>query len=904
MPENVRNQKNRELGEKIVSVMTVSGKVILRILSYVLNVLITLLLIGGTTAIIVGSVFALYMKNYVDPTFDLSMLKASTGDTTTRIYYMDYATDDDRLAGRGTAVEIEDQRLYGSENSLWADYTEIPATLIDAFVSYEDHRFWDHNGVDWWSTTGAVINMVFPLRDREYGASTITQQLIKNATGDNQVKITRKVQEIMRALYLESTMSKEDIITSYLNVVYFGNNCYGVKSAAKTYFDKDLSQLSVAECASLAAIVKNPTHNDPAYHAEKNAEQRSHVLFTMHKFGKITDSQYDAALVEELHIALTERAGDINDDTQIEVDGKINSWYTDALIDEVRDALMEKYDYSREIASNIIYGGGLQIYSVMDPEVQSVMEEIYYNDDKYFMKSYAAVQPESAMVIVNPYNGDVLGLIGGRGVKTQNRAFNRATQAKRPPGSSIKPIAVYGPALNEGVITWSSIFDDVPLQFNDISKDRSEDHTPEWDGWPNNLPDYYFGLTTVADGLTRSSNTISLGILSKLGVDVSYDYLKNKLHIDSVVDSYTNAAGQKFTDIALSPLGLGQLTNGLSVLEITSAYTIFTNKGMYYEPRMYTKVTDSEGNVILEDDQQSSVVYNNEWAATIMTRMMQNVVNFGTAMDVSLRYSVDVAGKTGTSNADFDRWFVGFTPYYVGGVWVGYDTNLNLSDFPGNPASNIWDKVMLKLHEKYINEAASGGAELKHFEDAPGVIQASFCKDSGKLTTDACALDPRGSRVGYGYFTEDTAPSEECDTHVVVWYDPTPGQSGGVVVDRDLYTGNKDALVQTALIRVDSRNFPVEVPVFDAMYVYRELPSGVKPAGWWGVPFFANMLDDGVYCGYTPGYSYPYNRFCWQYFDYKKWQEENKKTEEPSNETTVTETVTRDDDLFSGRTTE
>ena len=919
MPGNIKNKlKNVNWGKAAKNTVSVIGRVLLRLVTYVFNILITTLLICGTTAIIVGSVFALYVKNYVDPTFDLSLMKASSADTTTRIYYMDYETEEDRLAGRGTAVEIEDQRLFGSENSLWADYTEIPQLVIDALVSYEDHRFWDHNGVDWWSTVGAVANTVFHFRGDEYGASTITQQLIKNVTGDNEVKITRKIQEIMRALYLERTMSKEDIITDYLNVVYFGNNCYGIRSAAKTYFDKELDELSIAECASLVAILKNPTQNDPAYHVEKNAEQRGDVLYTMHKFGKITDTEYDDALTEELYIALTERSGDISDDTQTDTGAKVNSWYTDALIDAVRDALMEKYDYSREVASNIIYGGGLQIYSVMDPEVQSVMEEVYYNDDEYFLRSGAAVQPESAMVIVNPYNGDVLGLVGGRGVKTQNRAFNRATQAKRPPGSSIKPIAVYGPALNEGIITWATTFDDAPILFNDVNKEKDKykgdpkDYKPEWDGWPNNLPDWYKGLMPVADGLMYSKNTVSLGILSRLGVDVSFDYVKNRLHIDSLVEEYTNSAGQTFTDKALSPLGLGQLTNGLTVLDITSAYTIFTNNGMYYSPRLYTKVTDASGNTILDDEQSVSVVYENEWTSSIMTRMMQRVVSdLGTASNVTLSKKVNVAGKTGTSNADYDRWFLGFTPYYVGGVWVGYDTNLKLSDFKDNPASDIWNKVMTKLHEKYITAAENGGEPIKEFVDAPGVVYAPYCRYSGKMYSDACKLDPRCGTYAddplcYGYFTEDTVPDEECDTHVVVWYNTEPEKSGGVVYDLKYYTGDKDSLKEIALVKNENRNYPIDVKVEDAQYVYRELPDGVKPGGWWGIPYFYNMIDEDMFVGHSSGVGYPYNRFCWQYFDSEKWEKDNKKKGSGSSsaETTVTSEKSSDDDLFSDRTEE
>ncbi len=890
--------KNIDWTREILNVIRIIGKIALRILSYVLNIVLTLLLVVATTAIIVGTVFALYIKNYVDPTIDSSMLVSSKDSATSRVYYYDYETEADRLMGNGTPVEMEGQRLHGSENSLYSDYSEIPEDLINAFICYEDHRFWSHSGVDWWATAHAVVNYALQLGDK-FGASTITQQLVKNITGDDEVKITRKVQEILRALYLESTTSKEDILTMYLNIIYLGNNCYGVKSAAETYFGKELGELTVTECAALAAIVKNPSRYEPARHVEENKEQRGDVLYTMWLYGAITEGEYQKALGEELNIVLGDE--DFGDD--VETPGEeyeVYSWYTEALIDEVRDALMEKYDYSATTASLVIFQNGLQIYSVMDPEVQDTLEEVYYNDDIYFPTSIAAVQPESAMVIVNPYNGDVLGLIGGRGEKYIDRGLNRATHTKRPPGSSIKPLSVYAPGINEGVITWSTVLDDVPVRFNDKNAENigEPDYKADWVGWPANLPAIYYGLTTVADGLQRSANTIAVRILQKLGVDTSFDYLRNKLQMDSIVEQYENSGGTAYTDKDLAPLALGQLTKGVSVLDITAAYSIFTNNGVYNEPRFYTQVLDSEGNVILGDDSQSRIVISDQ-TATIMTKMMQNVVNYGTAQDVTLRNYVDVAGKTGTSNADYDRWFVGYSPYYIGGVWVGYDNNLMLSDFWVNPASNIWNTVMLKLHQKFIDDAKAGGEPLKKFEMAADVVTASFCKDSGKLISDACKLDPRGSRVGYGYFTADTVPTEECDVHVKVLYDPTPGKDGGVALSKDLYTGNDANLIEISLIKVEDRSFPIQINVTDAQYVYRELPEDVRPAAWWGVAFWSGLLDEEEYAGSSPYTDYPYNRFCWKYFDYSPW--DNPKNEPKTDEPLRDPDDDEDADVDTGR---
>ncbi len=886
-----KNPKEIDWGREVLHAFAVVGKILLKILSYLLNIILTVLLICILTGIIVGGVFAIYIKNNIDPTIDTSLLITAGADTTTRIYYMDYETEEDRQNRIGTAVELEDERIYASENSLWASYSQFPKYLWQAFVAIEDHRFDDHNGVDWLGTGKAVANFFLGFEEMR-GASTITQQLVKNLTGNDEVRVQRKIQEILQALDLEKQKSKEEILEMYLNIIYFSNNCTGVQAAANYFFDKDVSELELVECAALAAIVKNPSLYDPVRFPEENAKRRIDVLYAMWEYGYITEAEYLDNKYKELTLVLS-------NDTQSSETGNVFSWYKETVFNDVRDALMEKYGFDQYTASMMIYSGGLKIYTVMDPEVQSIMEEVYENDTEYFPYSSDGLQPHSAMVVVDPYTGDVLGIVGGRGEKQDNRILNYATGTTRSPGSSIKPLAVYAPALDAGLINFASVFDDVPVTFGNYEQTGGMPSP-----WPGNLPYVYSGLTTVNQAIITSKNTIAVRVLQELTIEKSFDFVKNQLGISSFIDAYTTESGQILTDKGLASLALGQMNLGLTVEEITAAYSIFQNNGVYNKPRTFLYVYDSNDNLILENKSEEKIVIS-EQTASIMTTMMENVMHQGTGTSVTLRNTVDVAGKTGTAGNDFDRWFVGYTPYYVGGVWFGYEMNLSLSDFRQNPSCLVWDTVMTKLHQKYIDEANAGGAPLKTFEQAAGVIECEYCLDSGEMPTEACRLDPRGNRIVKGYFTRDNMPDAPCNTHVVVKYDSVVG---GVVLDIENYTGSLTDLKDTALIRVDSRAFPMEITVTDAQYVYRDLPSNVTPGGWWGEPFFQNAIPNGVYVGVTNTWSL-YNRFCYDHFDFEKFYREHPsarpdaagtESTEPSDETEDAGGAVNEDEIYGG----
>ena len=845
--------------EKIKHGFMIAGRVLFRVFSIALNVILTVLLIAMITGVIVGTVFAMYIKNYIDPTIDPSLLITRGTDTTTRLYYTEYETEDDRILGVGKDIEIENQRLYGSDNSIWASYDQFPQYLIDAFISIEDHRFLSHNGVDWIRTSSAILGFFFG--EGNYGGSTITQQLIKNLTGDDEPTIQRKVEEIFRALDLEKKLDKTEILELYLNVVFLSNNCTGVQAAANFYFGKDVSELDLVECASLAAIVKNPSKYEPLRHdvvmyvdeetglekEDGNRKRINDVIWTMWKQGRITEAEYEEATSTD--IVVVANSGNSS------LVREVNSWYTDAVFNDVKSALMDEYGYSDYVASMMIYNGGLQIYTAMDYEIQQTLEYVYEHDDEasgFFDHASSAEQPESAMVICDPYTGDVLALVGGRGEKTQNRILNRATMTKRPPGSSIKPISVYGPALDIGYITYGTVIDDTPVTFNGT--------TP----YPKNAPNWYNGLTTIHEAIKVSKNTVAMKTLDMLGIDNSFDFLRDKLQINSVLESKETSWGTIVTDKAPAPLSLGQLSYGLTVQEITNAYSIFVNNGIFSKSRLWTRVTDNNGNIILDNPIEQQPVISSQ-TATIMTKMLQEVTSQGTASGITLRWDIDCAGKTGTTQEDYDRWFVGFTPYYVGGVWFGYDLNQSLSEFYDNPAVFLWDRVMQILHKKYIDNAEN--EPIKEFVDAPGVIQCTYCKDSGMLMSEACYADPRGDRSEVGYFTEATKPTEECNVHKLVNYCTSGhGIAGPDCPEKDVK--------QVGLLNLD-RSFDYQVYIKDAQYTCRD--GKFVPTKAQNLPYYQPLLGEHKYSGISEE-TKQYNSYCTVHTNFDKLEHPEKYT--------------------------
>ncbi len=788
-----------------------TGVMVKKTFQWIFNILLTLLLIFSISGIVIGATFFGYVQDYlIEEDYDINNLKINL-DQTTKIYYKD---------ANGNDVELEDQRIYGTENRSWASISTMPKHLTDAFVAIEDERFWTHSGVDWKRTMGAVLE--FAGGNDSYGGSTITQQLIKNITKEDDTTIQRKVKEIFRALSLTKKRTKAEVLEMYLNTINLSRSNYGVQAAANYYFGKDVSELTLVESAALAAIPKSPTKYDPVRNPENNKERRGYVLDKMEELEWITPEECEKAKNTELVINITA------------IDGtfiKSNSYFKDALIEQLIDDLYEVYGYSREYATSIIYSGGLSIYATIDPEVQTAMEEIFA-DPATFQRVSDGIQPQSAMVVMDPYTGDVKGLVGGR-EKTGDRDLNRATQSKRQIGSSIKPLTVYAPAMDLGLINYSTIIDDTPVTYE---KDLGR-------YWPINAPRRYDGLLTVNRAVETSKNTIAIKILQNLTPDYSYSFAKNKLHLDSLVAS----------DKDLAPLALGGLTNGLTVMEVAAAYSIFPNGGTYSAPRLYTKVLRSDGTVLLEQGIEQEYAISADTAA-VMTKILQNVVKNGTAAAISLDRKIDVAGKTGSTNDDKDRYFAGFTPYYVGACWFGYDIPKYLGQFSSNPAMLAWEKVMERINKPFMDEASSGGAPLKKF-DFSRLTEKEFCLDSGVLPVAACTCDLRGARISTGWYAKSQIPTDTCDTHVMIDWDSTTAQVATPACPTSL-------LMQIALIRVDDRNFIENIPITDARYTCRTRAGDPLNVLNPGEPYYMSTMPVDTYPGYSPGVDQPQNSYC------------------------------------------
>ena len=792
----------------------------------VLNTFLTIFLIIMISGTIMGLALLMYIKSYVNTEYDIENLKLDL-DQTTSIYYMDY-TDDERTMG--SWVEWEEERIHGSENRLWVSYADIPENLINAFVAIEDQRFWDHSGVDWKRTVGAVLT-VFKTGSFGYGGSTITQQLIKNVSGDKDVKIQRKIEEIFRALSLEEKKSKEDILEMYLNTIYLSQGCNGVQSAANFYFHKDVSDLTLAECASLASITNLPTYYDPIQNPENNKYRQEVILEEMRKQEYISEEEYKEAIAEELIFFNEEEYEEENENTVV------HSWFVETLIKDVISDLMEEKGLDENTATQMLYSGGLKIYATVDREVQESMEEVFENEENY--PELEGVQPEAAMIVINPYNSNVLGVIGARGKKETNGNWNNVTMSERQPGSSFKPIAVYSQAVESGIAGYSTIVDDYPVNVNPATGNV----------WPYNSPNQYRGYTSVCDAIIRSVNTVAVRLIDQIGVEESFYFLRDKFRISTLVGSGTS------NDMGLAK-ALGGLTHGVTVREITTAYATFANSGVYTKSRTYIKVCDADGNIILSNEEDSEVVLS-KGTAQLMTKMLEEVADpsgYGTARRLTVTKDVDVAAKTGTTNDNKDIYFVGYTPYFVGGVWFGYEQPRYLPNLSPSPSLVLWDLVMNKIHEKHVKADKDGISDLKTF-DYSELVSYKYCRDSGLLVGEYCSLDQRGSRVATGYATMGNIPTTTCDVHVPVqWCTATSSVAGP--------NCPKEGVVTIALIRNENRRLEKNTAVADAQYTYMEVPSDYVYPTETNVPFFINLYLNGTYPGYTSDVTRPINSWC------------------------------------------
>ena len=692
-------------------------------IGYLLSrILITLVLIGVLCGCFCGIAFAMYVHIYINPSAQETAVEISKGlglNLNSFIYAKESDSDEYTLY----------ETIKGKENREWVDSDKIPDTLKNAVVAIEDERFYKHHGVDWVRTIGAVKGWL--LGGTQYGGSTITQQLIKNITADNDYSVKRKVNEIFRAFALEKEIDDKDrILVMYLNTIYLGYNSYGVQTAAMQYFDKDVSQLDLAESAVLAGLTNNPSIYDVYNHPEKVKERQETILAQMLDQKMISQEEYEAAVAEELNYRPYE-------EYQQEIKSTY-SYFTDEVIKDVINDLMTEKGYSRLVAENMVYSGGLNIYATIDTKVQNALDEVWANADNFPNTEKYGEIPQSAMVITDK-QGDIVGIAGGRGEKTSSRGFSYASDARRQPGSSIKPLATYGPAMDAGIATPDTMV-----------YDRALIQDEEGNPWPMNDGKYPTGRAmTVKEGMTRSLNTISAQLLKQLTPQKSYEFMTQQLGF-KLVDSRINEDGTVQSDIDLAPLALGALTDGVTVREMAGGFSTFINDGVYGGTRTYTKVTDSEGNTIMENTPNTDKGFTNVRTDYYMLDCLQNVTAHGTAYGIQLD-GVETGGKTGTTTSNTDIWFCGITPKYSGAVWVGYEHNYRLDGLYGRNAAEIWLAVMQKVH--------AGDSGLVFDSHPQDFEEVTYCMDTGLLASGACRA---AGRAATGRFWKDKVPTETC----------------------------------------------------------------------------------------------------------------------------------------------
>ena len=623
---------------------------------------------GMLTAISVGGSVLSYVDNFVNGSIAIDLDNYKNSQNQTSIMY---GYDSEK-----NIVELA--RLHGEENRIWVDYDEMPQNLLNAFVCLEDKRFYEHSGVDFIRTIGVIV---IPERWGQ-GGSTITQQLIKNLTNDNEATFNRKFNEIIRALNLEKHYSKKEILEAYLNTVSLGAGCYGVKTAAETYFGKDVKDLTLLECATLAGITQSPYSKNPYADFEKCMDRKNDCLYYMHREGKITDKQYNKYI--EIDTKVKPKGSVTTELNDSEENSEILSWYEEYVITQVIADLQKEYNYDYQEAQRKVYYGGLKIYAAVDLDVQKTLEAAYRNRTgfPYANKDEYGQLPDSSMTVMD-YQGRIVALVGGTGKKTANRAYNRATdpRAKRQPGSSIKPLAVYAPAVDQGLVTPSSLILDKALEKYNNGKD-----------WPQNFNGDHGSeeYLTVEEALVRSLNTIPVRILKEsLGTGPSMKYCNERFHL---------SLGEKDKD--LSPLAVGGTNTGVTTLEMAAAFATFGNGGRYFEPYSYYQVTDRNGNVLLDRTKEQPEQAIKDSTAQSMLGMLTKAVTQSNGTGYGSKISrFQTFAKTGTTSENCDKWYCGGTPHYVTAVWYGYNNPSNLRTGSSNPAKTIFYSVMSKVHQ-------------------------------------------------------------------------------------------------------------------------------------------------------------------------------------------------------------
>ncbi|MDR2904113.1 MAG: transglycosylase domain-containing protein [Clostridiales bacterium] len=739
----------------------------------VFRVFIALILIGCFAT--GGAVIGAYLGVIENAPKLSALLPQDEGDFTTFIY------------SDKTGEEVD--RLDGGENREYAPFEEIPQMLRDAIVAIEDERFYSHDGVDVKSTVRAVYATLF--EDSMQGGSTITQQLIKQRLGYKRNSIDTKLQEQYLAIEFEKNLTKslktkkaakDHILEQYLNIVALGSGQIGVKAAAWRYFNKEMADLTLAECATIAAITSNPTSRSPILNPEGNKERQTDTLDTMLELEMITQTQYDEAVKEDVYANINT----VNT-ARIEESETVHSYYTDAIIEQVIQDLMDKFGWDKATASNEVYTAGLSIYSLEDPAIQKIVDEsmldetlfpdtefsievTYYlskkntvtgeethyppeiknvktmeeaeafkeekknewlsqSDEVLGEAFYTVPQPQVAMVIMDQYTGHVKAIAGGRGTKMANRGLNRATQSERQPGSVFKIVASFAPALDMGLITPATVIDDSPVEY------------PEFHYTPHNWWGSVFrGPKTVREAIAQSMNVITVKNMYATGIENCMKYLDRFGFTTIGPDDHVLAAC------------LGGV-NGILQTDVTAAYASMANGGLYNKPVFYSKVLDHNGNILLENLPEPEQILKRT-SAFLLTDMMVSVINGGTGGRARFRnWPMHISGKTGTTTGTKDLTFVGYTPYYTAGIWMGYDQPKDMLSATEGKHIDLWRHIMERIHTELA-------LEDRAFERPEGIASFNICTISGDLASDLCAESTRSELFAVG-----SQPTAHCSSH-------------------------------------------------------------------------------------------------------------------------------------------
>ena len=775
----------------LVHLLYIAWKVLYSGIKIVAGAVLTVGLIVGICGFVFVGILGDYLQNEVVPLAEVN-LEDYELDKTSYIYAVNAEGEPEMI-----------QQIFSTTDRQWVSFDQLPEDLIRATVALEDKRFYEHQGVDWITTVKAGLNL-FMGGGWQFGGSTITQQLIKNLflTEDERaddVTIQRKLLEIFRALEFEKRYDKDVILEYYLNVIYFGRGCYGVKSAAATYFGKELQDLTVAEYASLISITNNPFRYDPyrteatAYYKpgpEENQVRKEYCLEEMKNQGWITQEEFDDALAQELvfkdgiatedkwvecpneecthygpvrELSLTENVYTCPVcETVINVKDSstqsVYSYFVDTVLLDVASYLAAQdglvwENLSQPVRENymlLIQRRGYHIYTTLNLDVQEKLDAIY-QDLEQIPETKSGQQLQSAMVIIDNDTGDIAAIAGGVGEKTDFLGLNRATQSKLQVGSSIKPLAVYAPAFELGVINPATVINDMPLYYK-------EDGTP----YPRNDTRQYDYSRTILQGVVSSLNGISIGVLDTIGTQYSFNFAKNKFKLSTLTDRYETNSGQILTDVGYSSLGMGALTVGVTVRDMAEAFATFANNGVWRESRTFTKVYDSDGNLVIDNQQKSEQILS-EKTVTYINYCLDLAVQKGTGTLADFK-GMNISGKTGTTSNNKDRYFCGYTGYYTGAVWSGYDQPEKIVTTSGikNPSTVLWKKVMEPVHK---------GLENRELFSYDNMVEVTVCLDSGKLATPACSLDIRDSnRLQTAYVYPEDMPNQFCDCHVTLDY--------------------------------------------------------------------------------------------------------------------------------------